>query len=63
VAVHHILFYVMQAGGAPVFIFEEGHVTFSMLVVHALFALAEGGVLIMMTRRMYEEGVASEKLT
>lgn len=63
VAVHHILFFVMQAQGSPVYIFEEGHVTFSMLVVHALFALAEGGVLIMMTRRMYDEGVAADKLT
>lgn len=63
VAVHHISFYFMQAQGAPVFLFEEGHVTFAMLVVHALFALAEGGVLIMMTRRMFDEGVAADKLT
>ena len=62
VAVHHILFFIIQAQGMPVFVFEEGHVTFSVLVIHALFALAAGGVLIFMTRRMHEEGVAAETL-
>jgi len=62
VAVHHILFFIIQSQGLPVFVFEEGHVTFSVLVIHALFALSAGGVLMFMTRHMHAEGVASEKL-
>ena len=51
VAVHHISFFFLQAGGAPLFIFEEGHVTFPILLMHAVFALSEGGVLMYMAKQ------------
>lgn len=47
-AVHHIRFYVLQTSDANVFTFEEGHVTFSILIIHALFVIAEGIVLSFM---------------
>lgn len=46
VALHHISFFFIQLSGAPVFVFESGHLLFSMLMLHAFFAIAEGAVLM-----------------
>jgi len=62
VAVHHISFFLLQAGGASVFIFEEGHVTFPILLMHAAFALAEGGVLMYIARQSHQEGAGAAEL-
>jgi len=62
VAVHHISFFLLQSQGASVMIFEEGHVTFSMLLLHAVFAVAEGGVLMYMAKQAHEEGAGAAKL-
>lgn len=62
IAVHHISFFLLQANGAGVFVFEEDHVTFMILVLHALFALIEGGILMYMTKRMHDEGVGAAAL-
>ncbi|AXT38375.1 chemotaxis protein [Alteromonas sp. BL110] len=62
VAVHHISFFFLQAGGAPVIIFEEGHVAFTMLLMHAAFALTEGGVLIYMAKQAHQEGAGAAEL-
>ncbi|WP_340679231.1 methyl-accepting chemotaxis protein [Paraglaciecola sp.] len=48
VAIHHILFFILQSNGQAVFIFEEGHVQFHILLVHAVFAVIEGVVLMYM---------------
>lgn len=58
VAVHHIGFFVLQSGGAPVYVFENDHVTFSMLLLHAAFALSEGVVLMFMANKARKEGEA-----
>lgn len=58
VAVHHIGFFVLQNGGAPVYVFESEHVTFSMLLLHAAFALSEGLVLMFMANKSRKEGEA-----
>lgn len=62
VAVHHISFFFLQAGGAPLFIFEEGHISFSILLMHAAFALAEGGVLMYMAKQSHQEGSGAAEL-
>lgn len=62
VAVHHISFFFLQAGGAPLFIFEEGHVSFSILLMHAAFALAEGGVLMYIAKQSHQEGAGAAEL-
>ena len=46
VAVHHILFFVLQSGGSSIYIFEEGRVTFGILAIHAGFAVVEGALLM-----------------
>lgn len=55
VAVHHISFFFMQLSGAPVFVFETGHLLFSMLLIHAFFAIAEGAVLMYVAHGMEQE--------
>ena len=62
VAVHHISFFFLQAGGAPLIIFEEGHVAFTILLMHAAFALTEGGVLIYMAKQAHQEGAGAAEL-
>ena len=62
VAVHHISFFFLQSGGAPLMIFEEGHVTFPILLMHAAFALSEGGVLMYMAKQSNQEGAGAAEL-
>lgn len=62
VAVHHISFFFLQSGGAPLMIFEEGHVTFPILLMHAAFALSEGGVLMYMAKQAHQEGAGAAGL-
>lgn len=62
VAVHHIGFFFLQAGGTPVFIFEPDHMLFSYLLLHAAFAVAEGLVLMFMAHNAHREGEAAEQL-
>ena len=63
VAIHHIGFFALQASGAPVFAFEEGHLTFSLLLLHAAFALTEGTVLMFMAHSSHKEGVSAATIT
>jgi len=63
VAVHHISFFLLQSSGAPLVIFEEGHVTFTILLLHAAFAVAEGGVLMYIAKTAHEEGAGAAELS
>ncbi|MGK0501472.1 chemotaxis protein [Alteromonas sp. KS69] len=62
VAVHHISFYILATQGAPVFIFQEGDLTFPILLMHAAFAVAEGGLLMYMTKQAHQEGAGAAEL-
>ena len=63
VAVHHILFFILQSNDTPIYVFEEGHLSFSILVIHALFAVAEGGVLMFVSKMSHQTAIASLKLS
>ena len=62
VAIHHILFFIIQSQGGSVFIFEANRVFFYILVIHALFAVAEGVVMGVMAHRSHNEAIASDIL-
>lgn len=62
VAVHHLLFFFLQSQGSGLYIFEEGHVTFPILLMHAAFALAEGIVLMYMANQSSREGEGATAL-
>ena len=53
----------MQAQGAGVFVFEEGHLLFYILMIHAVFALVEAGVLMFVAKHSHEEAVAAHELS
>ena len=55
VAVHHVLFFALQASGAGVYIFAEGYVTIGILLIHAGFAVAEGSILAVIAHRNFKE--------
>ncbi|WP_372767764.1 methyl-accepting chemotaxis protein [Pseudoalteromonas sp.] len=57
VAVHHILFYIVQTQSAALYVFEEGHIHFYILVIHALFAVTEGAVLMYVAKHAHKESV------
>ncbi|MBE1301934.1 MAG: methyl-accepting chemotaxis protein [Alteromonadaceae bacterium] len=63
VAVHHVLFFFLQSQGAGVVVFEEGHVTFGILLIHAFFAVAEGVVLMYVTNAIHREATAAHTLS
>lgn len=63
IAVHHILFFIVQSQGASIYIFEQGHLAFYILTIHALFAITEGGVLMYVAKLTHREAVSAYKLS
>lgn len=63
VAVHHVLFYLLQANNSGVFIFDPDHISFGILVLHAFFAVAEGAVVMMMCRQSFNDGIGTLELS
>jgi len=57
VAIHHVSFYILQSNGVGVYIFEEDHLLFGILFLHAFFAVSEGAVLGVMAAVNHKEGV------
>ncbi|WP_286235016.1 methyl-accepting chemotaxis protein [Thalassotalea sediminis] len=63
IAVHHILFFILQSQSMPFYIFEQGHVFFYILIIHALFALIEGAVLMYIANDSFDEALTGLKIT
>ncbi|WP_341205857.1 methyl-accepting chemotaxis protein [uncultured Psychrosphaera sp.] len=63
VAVHHILFFILQSQSMPIYIFEEGHVYFYILIIHALFAIIEGAILMYIANDSYKEAMTGLTIT
>lgn len=59
VAVHHVLFFILQSNGAGVYIFAEDYVTLGILAIHASFAVAEGAVLALISYQSNKEAQVS----
>ena len=54
IAVHHVVFYLLQAWGAPVYVFEHAGMPM-MVVVHAAYVVVETVVLVRMAVGLREE--------
>lgn len=63
VAVHHVVFYIVQMQSARLYIFEDGHLHFYILVIHALFAVTEGAVLMYVAKHSHRESVIGHNLS
>lgn len=59
VAVHHILFFILQFQNMPVYVFEASHMAIYILVIHALFAVIEGCILMYIAKDSYDEGLSA----
>ena len=57
VAIHHVGFFILQSQGVGVTIFEDGHLSFPILIMHALFAVSECAALMFVAKRSYDEGM------
>jgi methyl-accepting chemotaxis protein len=57
IAVHHLLFFILQSNITGIYIFEENHLSFNILLVHAAFAVFEGAVLMFMAHKNHIEAV------
>ena len=60
IAIHHVLFFYLQASGQPIYIFEQGHVLYYILGIHAFFAVAEGAVLAYISSTAFNEARTAE---
>jgi methyl-accepting chemotaxis protein len=63
IAAHHIIFWILQINEFPVYAFEVEHVTFGFLLIHAFFAVAEGGVLTYIAKRNFAASLSALTLT
>lgn len=63
IAVHHILFYILQLNEAGVHIFSPNNISFGILLLHAFFAVCEGAVLMFMTKQAHNEGIGAVALS
>jgi len=57
VAVHHVLFFILQSQSMPFYIFEQDNVYFYILVIHALFAVMEGAALMYIANDSHKEAL------
>ena len=58
IAVHHLVFNFLQAGGYGVWVFAQGS-SFSLVVIHALFVVFEAGVLVYFATNAHKEAIES----
>jgi methyl-accepting chemotaxis protein len=61
IAVHHALFYVLQANGLPIYLFQHSHM-FSMVLVHAAYVVIEALILVFMATRLKQETAEASTL-
>lgn len=59
IAVHHVLFFILQSQSMPVYLFEDSHMYFYILLIHATFAVLEAAVLMYMAHDSEKEAEAS----
>lgn len=59
VAIHHIGFFILQSQDMPFYAYEDGKLSFYILLIHAAFAVAEGVVLIALSRTAHDEAVSA----
>ncbi len=61
IAVHHLSFWHLQTGGAPIFVFTEAAPIW-LVLVHAAFVVAETAVLVYMALQLHREAVQAEEI-
>ncbi|MBQ4833516.1 methyl-accepting chemotaxis protein [Pseudoalteromonas sp. MMG010] len=62
IAVHHFSFYFMQTGGLNVHIFDGDRLTFSIVLVHGVYAIVEGVVAAFIAKTLYDDNQVGKEL-
>jgi len=62
IAVHHLGFMVLQDAGAPVWVMEHAHLSLGMVLLHAVFVVFETTVLVVLSRSLESETLATARL-
>jgi methyl-accepting chemotaxis protein len=63
IAIYHVAFFAAQKENFGIFIFEDGHLALSLLLIHAFFAALEGAVLAYIANNARKEALASFHLS
>ena len=62
VALHHVGFMALQDAGAPVWVMSHVHLSFGMVLLHAVFVVFEAVVLVILSRSLESETLATAQL-
>jgi methyl-accepting chemotaxis protein len=63
VAIHHVSFYFLQVNDTGVFIFDEGRLLFTTVIIHAVYAIAESIIAGYIAHSMKVESEAGKELS
>ena len=63
IAVHHVSFYYLQVNNMGVYIFDESRLAFLTVIIHAVYAIAEGLVAGFIAKTMAEESFTGKELS
>ncbi|TWX57705.1 methyl-accepting chemotaxis protein [Colwellia hornerae] len=63
VAVHHLSFYYLQVNDTGVYIFDEGRLVFTTVIIHAVYAIAESIIAGYIAHSMKVESEAGKELS
>lgn len=62
IAVHHVLFMVLQMQGMPVYLVPETNLGLSLVLIHALYVVIEAVVLMLICHHSYQEALVGHAL-
>ncbi|MBH0017917.1 methyl-accepting chemotaxis protein [Pseudoalteromonas sp. NGC95] len=63
IAVHHFSFYFMQKDGFGVYLFDKERFSSSTVLLHAVYAIAEGFVAAYIAKTLYEDSEVGKELS
>ena len=63
IAVHHVSFYFLQINDVGVFIFDQGRLVFTTVIIHAVYAIIEAVIAGYMAKTTAEESKAGQELS
>lgn len=61
IALHHVIFHILQRHGFPVFVMEH-HGGWTMIIVHALYVVAESAILLYLSVQNQADALESQDL-
>ncbi|QEI08819.1 hypothetical protein FXN63_25425 [Pigmentiphaga aceris] len=59
---HHAIFHVLQHKGLPVFVMEQHHAGWHMILIHAFYVVLESAILLYLAVRSRTEAVVSQEM-